>query len=479
MSLECDGASAYVNSLLRELGAAPLPRAVREPHPALRWAQSGAMALTGDSGGPPEMCPVPLAAYADGIVAALAWLAGPRRGAALARLDGARLLGERAALAGHGRRGAIAPGGSCRLLRAADGWLAVSLPRDSDWELLPAWLEAGGIADWAGIARTLAVRSGPDCLARGRLLGLALAPLEADEAPPPWCVRLYRSAPVPRAPRHAPLVIDLSALWAGPLCAQLLALMGARVVKVESTQRPDGLRLAGSAFYHLLNAGKASVALDFAQPAARGRLRQLLRHADIVIEAARPRALRQLGICAEQILDETPGLTWVAISGHGREEPGANWVSFGDDAAVAAGLSQVMRDCSGRPLICADAVADPLTGLHAALAAWTSHLQGGGGLLSLALSGVVARAIRHAALADGAAARERAAAWRREVGNAAVAAPGARPVRACARPLGADTLEVLSSLGARRSAAQRLVCAARRPASRPKNVASASESPEL
>jgi hypothetical protein len=445
---ELDHATRYANRLLQDLSDGRPLAAPPETHPAVRWAHSGSMALTGYPGEPAQMCPVPLASYADGIVAALRNF---RPRSPLSAIDGARLLGERAALAAYERRGDIAAGGSCRLLQAADGWLAVNLARPSDWEMLPAWLQAGAISHWAAVAAALKSRSLGECVERGRLLGLALAPLESGEPPPgPWCRELERGAPRPREHSAAPLVIDLSSLWAGPLCAHLLQMMGARVIKVESSGRPDGMRYAASGFYDLLNAGKASVALDFNLPVARAQLRQLLLRADIVIEASRPRALRQLGILAEEILDGNPGLTWVAISGHGREEPAAAWIAYGDDGAVAGGLSQVLWDCSGRAMFCGDAIADPLTGLHAALAAWSSFERGGGRLLSLALRDVVAHGVAFAALSDGAASRARVAEWNRHVRGSDVAAPSSRAIRDKARALGADTLEIVSGAGTSR-----------------------------
>jgi hypothetical protein len=438
-------ASDYANRLLADLGATVSLRERAEPHPALRWAQCGAMALTGYPGQAPQMCPVALASYADGIVAALGALCPHSR---VRHLDGAQLLGERAALGAYGRGGDIAPGGSCRLLALADGWLALNLSRSSDWQMLPAWLEAGVVSDWTQLSAVLRSRRVGECVERGRLLGLALAPLRpCAPAGLPWWRELYRSRHPRRERGTAPVVVDLSALWAGPLCTHLLQMMGAQVIKVESSTRPDGMRQAASGFYDLLNAGKASVVLDFDQPRARAQLRRLLLRADIVIEGSRPRALRQLGIVAEEILEENPAATWVGVSGYGREEPGASWVAFGDDAAVAGGLSQVLWDCTGRAMFCADAVADPLTGLHAALAAWSSFVQGGGRLLSLALCDVVAYGIGCAALADPAASRARAEEWSRRLSPEAVAAPRARAIRSKARALGADTREILSGLG--------------------------------
>ncbi len=437
-------ATDYANRLLADLGSSLSLAEEPQLHPALRWARGGAMALTGYPGEPGRMCPVPLASYADGIIAALRAL---RPGTALEGVEGACLLGERAALAGFRRAGAVSPGGGCRLLKARDGWLALNLPRASDWELLPAWLEEGELVGWEAIARALTAHGVGESVERGRLLGLAIAAMRParSKTPAKWCDEVHRVAAAGCAdPGVAPLVVDLSSLWAGPLCTQLLRTMGARVIKVESATRPDGMRRAGDGFHDLLNAGKASVALDLARPEGRARLRALLLRADIVVEASRPRALRQLGIDAQQILEENPAMTWISITGHGREAPRGDWVAFGDDGAVAGGLSQVLWDSHGRAMFCADAVADPLAGLHAALAAWTSHAQGGGRLLSLALAEVVAHAIEFADLRDAPAARARAEDWAAHISDADVGPPRARAPAGTARNLGADTAEVLT-----------------------------------
>jgi crotonobetainyl-CoA:carnitine CoA-transferase CaiB-like acyl-CoA transferase len=436
-------ATDYANRLLQQLGVPRLLAVKPESHPAQRWAQSGAMALTGYPSSPPQMCPVPLGSYADGITAALQ---ASHPGSALATLDGACLLGERAALNGYSRAGDVSAGGSCRLLPCADGWLALNLARASDWELIPAWLEGGDITGWDGVAAAIRTRAVEECVGRGRLVGLALAAMRPrSDQPPQWCREIYRVAGAPcPVPGAAPVVVDLSALWAGPLCTHLLQLMGAQVIKVESTARPDGMRNAGDGFYDLLNAGKASVALDLTQAEGRAQLRRLLCSADIVVEASRPRALRQLGIHAEEILDESPGLTWISITGHGRQGPCADWVAFGDDGAVEGGLSQVLYDASGRAMFCADAVADPLTGLHAALAAWTGYQQGGGRLFSLALAEVVAYGIQFADLGDPQASRTRAEEWARCVAESDVAKPRARRATGSARAFGADTAELLA-----------------------------------
>jgi crotonobetainyl-CoA:carnitine CoA-transferase CaiB-like acyl-CoA transferase len=243
-------------------------------------------------------------------------------------------------------------------------------------------------------------------------------------------------------------VLDLSSLWAGPLCAQLLGLAGARVVKVESAARPDGARAGNAAFFALLNAGKESAALDLGSPSGRDRLRRLVARADVVVESARPRALRQMGFEAEWLVAEQPGLVWVAISGHGRREPGAGFVAYGDDAGVAAGLARAIGDPEGTPLFCGDAIADPLAGLHAAAAALTAFRAGEALLLDVSLRDVAA----HAALSGGAHrdARVRPADGGFEVvaggRSQRVLPPRARAGRGSARPLGADTDAVLREL---------------------------------
>jgi crotonobetainyl-CoA:carnitine CoA-transferase CaiB-like acyl-CoA transferase len=185
------------------------------------------------------------------------------------------------------------------------------------------------------------------------------------------------------------LVIDLTSLWAGPLAGALLAATGATVIKVESKSRLDGAR-GNPHFYNLLNAKKSSLALDFSNLEELQHLKNLIAKADIILESTRPRALAQLGIHAESTAQN--GASWVSITAHGREGEPANWIGFGDDAAIAAGLATAMERGWGKSLFAGDAIADPLTGITAALAAYASHQSGGARLISVPLSHVTAHA---------------------------------------------------------------------------------------
>ncbi len=391
------------------------------PHPDLEWARSGAMALAGEPDGPPLLAPAPLATAARAAVELLARLSGS---AVLEGLDGAALLGERAACFGHRRCGRVSPGGSCRLVRCADGWIAVNLARSDDVACLPAWFgEAPQGELWDFVETRAAARPVAELVGRARLLGMPVSPAAAVPArPEPWCGVPVRGGRLRRHPQARPFVVDLSSLWAGPLCAHLLGLAGARVLKVESPARPDGARRGNPHFFSLLNGNKECAVLE------PGEFGDLLARADVVVEGSRPRALRQLGIDAEAAVRERPGLTWVGLSGHGRAEPGAEWVAFGDDAAAAAGLCAA-TGAPGAPSFCGDAVADPLAGLHAAVAALASYRLGGGHLIDVSLAGVVRHLVARPGRTREGRVREGPNGFEVEVGGARepVLAPRARP----------------------------------------------------
>jgi len=400
--------------------------AATEPEAVTAWARSGAILLTGWPGGEPLGPPaglVGLIAAAGADIAARSAALGSR-----VELDWLALLGERAALAGLERAGRQSCGGGTRLLPAADGWVAVSLTRQDDVDLIPAWLGLGDVpADpWSSVAGALERAAADETVARAAWLGLPVGVLgerEPDPAGPVAVTEVGSGRPV--GTLDGLVVVDLSALWAGPLCASILGLAGARVVKVESVARPDGGRQAAEGFFDLLNAGKSSVAVDLTTTAGRTALARLIEGADVVVESARPRALEQLGIVAvEELAADRGPRVWVSITGHGRS---SERVGFGDDAAVAGGL--VVEDGSG-PCFCADAVADPVTGLVATAAALDALTSGSRCLLDVALAGVSA---------DGAGPTL-------AVGGVSAAAPRARAPVGTARPFGADTAAVLASL---------------------------------
>jgi crotonobetainyl-CoA:carnitine CoA-transferase CaiB-like acyl-CoA transferase len=299
-----------------------------------------------------------------------------------AAVDADTVIAGRAGLLGLSPRGRISAGGATRLMPSRDGWCALTLSRPDDVDTLPALLQSEvGDDPWPAVQRWVAANDSADVTERARLLGLPVAALGEAPAEPP-SVYPFGAATTPRGLAGL-LVADLSAMWAGPLCGQLLARAGATVVKVESAARLDGARNGPPEFFDWLNGGKLSYLTDFDEPAP---LRALLAAADVVIESSRPAALVRRGLGPT---DVTPrdGRVWVRITGHGTEGDRANWVAFGDDAAVAGGLV-----CGGddAPVFCGDAIADPLTGLQAAVAVAQSLRSGGGELIEMSMAAVAA-----------------------------------------------------------------------------------------
>lgn len=267
----------------------------------------------------------------------------------------------------------------------------MNLPRPDDLELLPAWLGLDlGWTDvpWDAIASAIADRRTDAVVSSGQELGLAVAALggaSIDEqlafrgtgpVARPWLVRRAGERG-DRTSLEGALVVDLSSLWAGPSCARLLGRGGARIVKVESTTRPDGSRAGDPGFHRWLHEGHEAIDLDFTSDGGRVALLALLRGADIVIEGSRPRAFDRLGIDPTTVLAQGRGAVWISITGYGRCGPWRDRVAFGDDAAVAAGL--VAEGSDGAPEFVGDAIADPLTGIVAA-ALVAGAVRSGGGL---------------------------------------------------------------------------------------------------
>lgn len=358
-------------------------------NPALAWAASGGMYLTGWPSSAPLVPPVDVLGAARAAAADVERLTGSW-GTAV-RVDVPAVLFGRAAARGAqaSRAGRTSVGGTCRLLETHDGWVALNLARQTDIEAVPAILGHELDGDlWEALTTAARSTTSSALVDRAQLLGVPAAPLPSGAGPGKGVsvdVAGEPVAPLPPSPAR-PVVVDFSAMWAGPLCTRLLTDAGARVIKVESTQRPDGARAGDPAFYEWLHAGQESVAVDFDSAGGRRQLHELVAGADVIVEASRPRALRQLGVDAEAVVRSRAGVTWLSITGYGRRGEAANRVAFGDDAAVAGGL--VAFDREGSPVFCGDALADPLTGLYAAAAVAESIAAGGGRLIEVTLAGV-------------------------------------------------------------------------------------------
>lgn len=387
---------------------------------------------------PPTGPAIPLARWASRQLQALALETGSP---AIAVLDGATIMGERGSHSRYVINGKVSAGlGGSRLLPTRDGgWFALTLIRAEDRELLPAlFLDDGfDVSDDGAIASRALLHDCEALVERGRLLGLPVA--SADEWPVSCPVEVMATGPErTRHGRHQPLVIDLSAIWAGPLAGHLLWLAGAQVVKVESLTRPDLIRRDDPATFDLINQGKDSVVVDFGSEAEKAALVDLIRRADFVIESSRPRALRHLGIDASVLVGEVPGLVWLSITGHGATGEAANWTGIGNDCGVAAGLSRAMADAGGSIGYVGDAIADPLTGISAALEGWRAYRKGRAARLGFAMSAITRRALEEERAFDPALLDAELKGWSGATGRPFPTVPR-RAMAAPVHALGADT----------------------------------------
>lgn len=342
------------------------------------WCATGLLALCGT----PEEPAAPPIGLVDGLIAL------EKRTVHAAAVLGAELsiswpelvLG-RAAMRRFTPKGRTSANGSCRLLATRDVPVALNLPRPDDLAVLDALVEGEVGEDyWSSLEHWAASQSSQEVLDRTALLHLAAGAL--GEARSDAVVRSQVGERTAPRSLQGLRVVDLTSMWAGPLCANLLAQTGASVLKVEARARPDGARLDERFYAWLHPEDQIDVIVDLGTPTGREELRRMLESADVVLESSRPRALRQLGLDYES-LSLRPGMVWAAITARGPLEPMA--VGFGDDAAVAGGL--VARTMEGEEVFCGDAIADPISGMFAAAEVFESLAAGGGVHLGISMAG--------------------------------------------------------------------------------------------
>ena len=208
----------------------------------------------------------------------------------------------------------------------------------------------------------------------------APAPREPVEDGATWeTAREVTQVTSPRRPLDGVRIVDLTAFFAGPSGTGYLAALGADVIKVESVQRPDGIRFAGgqitqagdwweySWIFHGVNADKRDVTLDLTRDAGIEVLHRLLAGADVLIENYSPRVLDQFGLSYDRLSSAYPSLVVTRMPAFGLDGPWAQRVGFALTMEALAGMATVTGHPEGRPT-CPGGVLDPIAGLHAAFA---------------------------------------------------------------------------------------------------------------
>lgn len=169
------------------------------------------------------------------------------------------------------------------------------------------------------------------------------------------------------------LVADFSRVLAGPLATMFLGDLGATVVKVERPRTGDDTRGWGppfvgdeAAYYLSVNRNKRSVELDLADDVDRGRAFRLAAAADVLVENFRPGTLERFGLGYGDVSAANPGIVYCTISGFGTGA-GAGVAGYDFVAQAMGGVMSVTGPAGGPPFKAGVAVADILTGLHAAV----------------------------------------------------------------------------------------------------------------
>ena len=171
-------------------------------------------------------------------------------------------------------------------------------------------------------------------------------------------------------------VLELTQVMAGPFCGQVLADMGADVVKIEppgvgdSTRRSLGFRMQGedTAAFLAVNRNKRSVALDLKDEGHRAAFWRLVRDADVVLENNRPGVTARLGADYATLSALNPRLIYASITGFGQTGPYAQRPGYDLIAQGLSGVMSVTGEPDGDPVKCGIPISDLSAGLFCAVA---------------------------------------------------------------------------------------------------------------
>ncbi|HEX8383771.1 MAG TPA: CaiB/BaiF CoA-transferase family protein [Sphingomonas sp.] len=179
-------------------------------------------------------------------------------------------------------------------------------------------------------------------------------------------------------PLHGIKVVELARILAGPWAGQVLADLGAEVVKVEGPDgddtrewgppfvpEPDGGRTAG--YYHACNRGKRVVVADFATPEGRQLVRDLVRDADVLIENFKVGGLARYGLDYASLSALNPRLVYCSITGFGQDGPYASRPGYDFIIQGMGGIMDLTGEPDGAPQKTGVAFADIFTGLYAVI----------------------------------------------------------------------------------------------------------------
>ncbi len=169
-------------------------------------------------------------------------------------------------------------------------------------------------------------------------------------------------------------VIDLTALVMGPYCTQIMADMGADVIKIEPPDGDDtryisvGPAHGMSGVFVNVNRGKRSVVLDLRSAAGKAALRTLIAQADVFIHSMRSKAIAKLGFSYEDVAALNPSIVYTNCYGYRRRGPDGDRTAYDDTIQAECGLPAVQRMLTGEANFVGTIMADKISGLTAVYA---------------------------------------------------------------------------------------------------------------
>ena len=177
-------------------------------------------------------------------------------------------------------------------------------------------------------------------------------------------------------------ILDLSRILAGPTCTQLLGDMGADVIKIERPGAGDDTRKWGppyvegvdgsptqeSAYYLSSNRNKRSVAVDISSAEGAAQIRELVAHADVLVENFKQGGLAKYGLSYDDLKDEFPALVYCSITGFGQTGPNAHRAGYDLLAQGFGGIMALTGEPEGEPMKVGVGISDVMTGMYAATA---------------------------------------------------------------------------------------------------------------
>jgi crotonobetainyl-CoA:carnitine CoA-transferase CaiB-like acyl-CoA transferase len=186
-------------------------------------------------------------------------------------------------------------------------------------------------------------------------------------------------------PLDGVLVADLSRVLAGPLCAMVLADLGADVVKVERPDGGDDTRGWGPTYFLGLNRGKRSVALDLKDSTDRALAFELCARADVVLESFRPGTADRLGLGFDAVRAVNARVVYASVSAFGAGEAARDLPGYDLLLQAMSGLMSVTGEPGGPPLKVGTALIDMVCGLFTATAVCAALREGAGRRVEVSL----------------------------------------------------------------------------------------------